>query len=214
MSADNPADCPSSRVTVICRTRFVSYLRDGCQLYGFAIIGLGEWYSPVVPGTGLHPRPSSASTLKQWLPAIDPAGWSTTWYPSRRGEDVEEIHDRVDGYLSVFIPHLERVYPQHKVIMLVSHAATTIALVRTLLGDRNFALRVGCCSLSEFVRKEAEDWKVVGGWEAKKLADGEHLKDGAQRDWGFEDIKIANGKVITGMKSFLAHALISPSGYL
>lgn len=98
--------------------------------------------------------------------------------------------------------------------MLVSHAATTIALARALLGDRNFALRVGCCSFSEFVRKEAENWKVIGGWEAKRLADGKHLKDGAQRDWGFEDIEVANGKVITGVKSFLVRALITPSGYL
>lgn len=158
--------------------------------------GLGEWYSPVAPGTGLHPRPSAASTLKQWFPEIDPTGWSTTWYPSRRGEDVEEIHDRTDGYLSVFVPHLERVYPQHKVIMLVSHAATAIALTRGLLGNRKLPLRIGCCSITEFVRNEKEDWKVIGGWEVRRLADGAHLEDGASRDWGFEDIVVANGKVI------------------
>lgn len=81
--------------------------------------------------------------------------------------------------------------------MLVSHAATIIALVRSLLDDRNLPLRVGCCSISEFVRKEREkeDWKVIGGWEVKRLADGAHLQDGALRDWGFEDIEIANGKV-------------------
>ena len=163
--------------------------------------GLSEWYSPVAPGTGLHPRPESASSLKQWFPEIDPAGWSTTWYSSRRGEDVEAIHDRADGYLSVFIPHVEKLYPQHKVIMLVSHAATTITLVRSLLGDRNLPLRVGCCSLTEFVRKEEDDWKVIGGWEVKKLADGAHLRDGASREWGFEDIEIANGKVIFEMRS-------------
>jgi len=157
--------------------------------------GLCEWYSPVAPGTGLHPRPSSASSLKQWFPEIDPDGWTTTWYPSRRGESVEEIYDRTDGYLNVFIPHVERVYPQHKVIMLVSHAGPIIALMKSLLGNRDVSFRVGCCSLSEFERKEEEDWKVVGGWGAKKLADGAHLKDGASREWGFEDIKIANGKV-------------------
>ncbi|KAG5733097.1 hypothetical protein E4T56_gene14020, partial [Termitomyces sp. T112] len=26
--------------------------------------GLAEWYSPVAPGTGLHPRPGSAESLK------------------------------------------------------------------------------------------------------------------------------------------------------
>jgi transcription factor C subunit 7 len=174
--------------------------------------GLGEWYSPVAPGTGLHPRPGTASSLKRWFPEIDPVGWSTTWYPSRRGEDLEEVHDRIDGYLSVFIPHVERLYPQHKVIMLVSHAATVIVLARSLYGDRNFSLRVGCCSLTEFVRKEADDWKVVGGWEVKRLADGGHLKDGASRDWGFEDIEIANGKVTDAAKSLRTRILITLLG--
>ena len=80
-------------------------------------------------------------------------------------------------------------------IILVSHAAPIIALVRGLLGNRNMPFRVGCCCISEFVRKEGEDWKVIGGWEAKRLADGSYLRDGALRDWGFEDIEVANGKV-------------------
>jgi transcription factor C subunit 7 len=84
--------------------------------------------------------------------------------------------------------------------MLVSHAATTIALVRGLLGNRDLPVRIGCCSLTEFVRKEGDDWKVIGGWGVRKFADGTHLKDGASRDWGFEDIEIANGKVITAIK--------------
>jgi len=109
---------------------------------------------------------------------------------------VDELHDRVDGYLSVFIPHLERLYPQHKVIMLVSHAAPIIGLARSLVGDRNLPVRVGCCSLGEFVRKEGENWNVIGGWEAKRLADGAHLREGASRDWGLEDIEITNGKVV------------------
>ena len=85
--------------------------------------------------------------------------------------------------------------------MLVSHAATVIALARSLCGDRGLPLRVGCCSLTEFARKEGDqDWKVIGGWEAKRLADGAHLKDGASREWGFEDIEIADGKVAIALK--------------
>jgi len=37
---------------------------------------------------------------------------------------------------------------------------------------------------------------VLGGWDAMRLADVSHLKKGAARDWGFEDIKIEDGKVI------------------
>ena len=117
---------------------------------------------------------------------------------------MEEIHDRTDGYLSVFIPHVERLYPQHKVIMLVSHAAPIIALIRSLHGDRKLPVRVGCFSLTVLVRKEGEDCKVIGGWEVKKLADGAHLESGALRDWGFEDmVGVVRRKVITAMKLFL-----------
>jgi len=122
---------------------------------------------------------------------------------------VEGIHDRTDGYLSVFIPHVERVYPQHKVIMLVSHAATIIALIRSLHGDRKLPIRVGCCSLTELVRKEG-DWKVIGGWEVKKLADGAHLEGGASRDWGLEDIEIADGKVPIATKLPWLYILTAP----
>lgn len=97
--------------------------------------------------------------------------------------------------------------------MLVSHAATIIALVRGLLGNRNLPVRVGCCSLTVFTRKEGDDWKVIGGWEDKKFVDGTHLKGGALRDWGFEDAEIANGKVVTVTESFLAPMLITPTGY-
>jgi len=114
---------------------------------------------------------------------------------------VEEIHDRTDGCISVFIPHVERLYPQHKVIMLVSHAAPIIALIRSLHGDRKLPVRVGCFSLTELMRKEGGDLKVIGGWEVKKLADGSHLEGGALRDWGFEDMTdVARGQVIIAKK--------------
>jgi hypothetical protein len=93
--------------------------------------------------------------------------------------------------------------------MLVSHAATTIALVRGLLGNRNLPVRVGCCSLTEFVRKEGNDQKVIGGWEVKKFVDGTHLKDGALRDWGFEDVVIANEDVSAAIESLLALMLLT-----
>lgn len=161
------------------------------------LTGLSEWYSPVVPGTGLHPRPSSAASLKSYFPEIDPE-WSSVWYSSQKGEDVSEVHDRADGFLQVFVPELERVYAgKHKRVLLVSHAATVITLVRSLVGDRQLPLRVGCCSLSKLVLGASFKGKhgVLGAWEAEKLADGGHMVKGASREWGFEDIEIDAGKV-------------------
>lgn len=65
-------------------------------------------------------------------------------------------------------------------------------------------MRIGCCSLSEFKRQPGAT-RVVGGWDAVKMADGAHMKEGATRDWGFEDIVIAGGKV-----SVISVQLLSP----
>ena len=90
--------------------------------------------------------------------------------------------------------HIENNHPGHRRILLVSHAATCIALIRELVGDRDLPLRVGCCSLTEVKRKPAADG-ILGAWEPVKLANGDHLAEGASRDWGFEDILIKDGKV-------------------
>jgi len=157
--------------------------------------GISEWYSPVAPGSGLHPRPGSAASLQQYFPEIDPS-WSSIYYPSRRGEEIDDIHDRGESFLHAFVPYIERTLPeeQHSCVMLVSHAATSIVLARALAGDRNLPLRVGCCTVTEFVRQN--DNENLGTWKANKLADGSSLSGGASRDWGFEDVEIASGKVI------------------
>lgn len=158
--------------------------------------GISEWYSPVAPGTGLHPRASSAAVLQTHISEIDHS-WSSIWYPSRKGEDVEDLQERAKGFLDLLIPEVERRFnDKHKNILLVSHAATIIVLCQGLLAQPDLPVRVGCCSISEFSRNSGA-LSVLGGWEAKALASGNHLKEDASRDWGFEDIRLAHGKVIT-----------------
>lgn len=145
--------------------------------------GLSEWYSPVVPGTGLHPRPQNAAALKQYFPQISEE-WSSIYFPPRKGEDVDQIHQRAHDFLRDFLP---LIHDQN--VLLVSHAATIIALVRALVSDRQLPLRVGCCSISELSFEQ-------DGWKALKLADASHLARGAEREWGFEDIQVSDGKVV------------------
>ncbi|EJD03940.1 phosphoglycerate mutase-like protein [Fomitiporia mediterranea MF3/22] len=157
--------------------------------------GLSEWYSPAMPGTGLHPRPFAARKLKSYIPQIDPS-WPSVWYPSRRGELVEEVHDRMGDCLEVLHAAIEQQFPeQHKRILLVSHAATVIAATRELVGSRDLPLRIGCCSITILQRKKGQT-DVRGAYDAVKLGSGEHLEQGASRDWGFEDIVIKDGKVV------------------
>jgi transcription factor C subunit 7 len=123
------------------------------------------------------------------------------WYPSRKGEGVAALHDRLAGFLSVLIPEVQRRFAGvHKRILLVSHAATVIALARELVGDRSLSFRAACCSLTVLDRKDATGGDsargtVVGGWTARLLGDGRHLKDGLQRAWGFQDTTITDGEV-------------------
>lgn len=175
-------------------------------------LGLSEWYSPVVPGTGgcpfwyiipsglqsltcspgLHPRPHDASTLKQYFPLIDPS-WESIYYPDRHGETIEGVHERCDEFLSALISRIERhpTLSQHKTILLVSHAATIAAIIRSLLGNRQLPIRVGTCSLSVLERDEDAKWRARG-----TLAGAEFLPKGVERDWGFEDAEIKFGEVI------------------
>ena len=116
--------------------------------------------------------------------------------PSRKGEDVGQCHDRTEAVLHHLVNEVESTFKgQHKRILLVSHAATIIAVNRALLGDRQAPMRIGCCTLSEFQRK-SDKGSVIGGWEAVRIGDGSHMKEGAGRDWGFEDIILSEGKVM------------------
>lgn len=157
--------------------------------------GISEWYSPVLPGTGLHPRPAPAATLRAFFPdTIDANAWTSVWLPPRTGEDVAAVHARAAGFLDLFVPAVEHAFPDCTHVLLVSHAATVIALTRALVGDPTLPLRVGCCSLTEVAR--VPGGSPLGGWEARRLTDGTHLKGGASREWGFEDIEIAHGQVL------------------
>lgn len=162
--------------------------------YPREILGLSEWYSPIIPGSGLHPRPQPATDLRTYFSEIDDS-WASIYYPSRKGEDVKECHDRAGDFLHALVPEIKRKYAgTHDRVLLVSHAATVIALTRELMGDRSLPLRVGCCSLTE-LRKKDDSHRVLKNYVPEKLADGAHLKEGSTREWGFEDIQIAEGKV-------------------
>jgi len=99
--------------------------------------------------------------------------------------------------LSAFLPRAEQLAGgKHTKILLVSHAATVIALARELVGDRSLAMRVATCSLTTVARKQEDAAQAVGVWKAQGLAEGHFLKGGLERDWGFEDIEVAHGEVV------------------
>ncbi|KDQ12849.1 hypothetical protein BOTBODRAFT_33997 [Botryobasidium botryosum FD-172 SS1] len=192
----------SKRPTAIFSSPFYRCLQtaapiaEALQLPIFVEHGIGEWYSPVEEGTGIHPRPGDAASLRAFFSQIDPS-WTPTWLPSQLGEFVDGLHDRVAGFLEAFVPRVEsQLGHHHENILLVSHAATAITLVRELEGDRTKAYRIGCCALSTVERKSDKQDQVVGNWTAKAVGDASFLTNGVERDWGMEDILIEDGKVV------------------
>ncbi|KAF8445983.1 histidine phosphatase superfamily [Boletus edulis BED1] len=171
--------------------------------------GLSEWYSPVVPGTGLFPRPKRAIELRAMLPEISPSwntveidpSWRSIWLPPRKGEDLEGIQARMSDFLVRFIYQIETRPDMchHKNILLLSHAAPIITMCRHLLAQPKLPLRVGCCTLSQFSRGRDTASGQGSSWEAVLLASSAHLTDQTSlRDWGLEDIVTddVTGKVV------------------
>lgn len=162
---------------------------------------MGEWYSPVKSGTGLHPRPVSAEELVSHFDLIDPS-YTPTYLVTRKGESVPDLYKRAEDFLTAFISRVEASADNHERVMLFSHAATVIVLARGLLGDEAIGqnLRVGCCTLSTFDRiGSISSDQVIGAgiWQARgQLAHGDFLVKGIERDWGIADIKTINGEVI------------------
>lgn len=166
--------------------------------------GIGEWYSPVKAGTGLHPRPISAQELLLYFDVIDPS-WTPTYLVTRKGELVSDLYTRAEEFLKAFVERVESkgVGGGHERVLLVSHAATVIALAQALLQDDSIGrtLRVGCCTLTIFDHKgtTTEDGTVLGSsiWQPRgELAFGNFLTNGIERDWGMEDIDAVNGVVV------------------
>ncbi|KZO98371.1 phosphoglycerate mutase-like protein [Calocera viscosa TUFC12733] len=158
---------------------------EALQLPLFVEHGLSEWYMHVKPNTGLLPRPMHASALKEHFPIIDDSKTSL-YLPSRKGEDILGVHRRAAVTLNALVHTADASR-----ILLVTHAATTIALVRALLRDFHLPIRVGCCSVSTLKRNASGKWQPVG-----QLASAAHLTNGVERDWGFEDVSLIGGHVV------------------
>lgn len=137
-----------------------------------------EYYQKTSPGTGLHPRPPSASKLHKHFPRVSIDGHDPLLYASRNGETFAGIHERAEAFFKLLLEYMKERHPKVKRILLVSHAATVIALGRAIVGDRGMAVRAGTCSLSKYVRRETrngEKWECeLNGWTGH-LARGEQV---------------------------------------
>jgi len=170
--------------------------------------GIGEWY-----GTAHfeHPSPAPPTRLNELFPRYD-LNYEVCARPSANGETIDELHDRTAYALHKMVERSDK--EGVKAIIICTHAATMIAIGRTLIGRmpediEEVDFRTFTCGLTTFVRrsrpidKEAPvkswegpgrpipkvDWRdgrgVSGGWECKTNSDCSFLSDGEERGWNF-----------------------------
>lgn len=137
----------------------------------------------MIPGTGLHPRPPLAALLQPHFPRVAADAHTPLLFAPQTGESHQGLHDRAASFLRLLIAHLEKERPEAKTILLVSHAATVIALGRALMQDRQRDVRAGTCSLSCYTRKAGSSSSMsegLGQWECKLNGDCSFLTGGEQ----------------------------------
>lgn len=136
-----------------------------------------------------------ASTVSQHFPRIATVSqWRPLAFPLRRGETIRELHTRARRVLELIEGRCRELGVQR--VLLVSHAATIIAMGRALLEmdgqetmdwetGSGIDIGTGTASLSVYTRQ--------GGnprWQWQQLRNGwtGHLPGGVEREWAFKYI--------------------------
>ncbi|KAA8628743.1 hypothetical protein SMACR_00073 [Sordaria macrospora] len=116
--------------------------------------GLGEWYGSA---PFEHPVPASLATLESHFPSLLDRDYQPAVVPTRMGESVDELHDRLAVTLERLIAECDR--DGIRAVLLCSHAAPIIALGRVLTGNMPESIEVEdfrafTCGLSVFRRRK------------------------------------------------------------
>ncbi|CAO1620128.1 unnamed protein product [Parajaminaea phylloscopi] len=154
--------------------------------------GVSEWFPPTTQGSGHHPLPMRASTISRYAPRIASASqWPPLVHPRRRGETIREIHMRARKTLELIQARCEELGVQR--VLVVSHAATIIAMGRALLEAEGqettdwetgsgIEIGAGTASLSVYRRGSGAQWEQErNGWAG-------YLPQGVEREWTFKAI--------------------------
>ncbi|KAI0180953.1 phosphoglycerate mutase-like protein [Hypoxylon sp. FL1284] len=112
---------------------------------------LSEWY-----GLAQFEHPSSAplNELQSHFPYID-AAYASTLAPSRRGESLQQLHDRVAQAIDAIIRRSDE--EGRKAVVICTHAAVVIALGRVLTGKLEHDFGAFTCGLSKYRRSEPRE---------------------------------------------------------
>lgn len=115
--------------------------------------GLSEWYGSA---PFEHPTSAPPEKLKQLFPAFD-TSYVPAVLPSRMGESIAQLHDRVAMTMDALIRQCDK--SGVRAVLICSHAATIIALGRVLTGNMPDTVetedfRAFTCGLSVYRRRK------------------------------------------------------------
>ncbi|KAL7419232.1 hypothetical protein Q5752_006069 [Cryptotrichosporon argae] len=165
--------------------------------------GVMEWYSPVNPSTGLHPRPGPPAQLAPLFPGLIDETYASTVFPSRRGESLRALQDRADLFAEAWTARLEAESERVRCVVVFAHAASVIAIGRALTGDKSLNVVAGCASTSLYRRRipppgagSSPPPSGVGQWDIVWNGRADYLPNGVERDWSFRDAVIKDGEVV------------------
>ncbi|ODV96004.1 hypothetical protein PACTADRAFT_49425 [Pachysolen tannophilus NRRL Y-2460] len=157
--------------------------------------GIGEWFRP---DREIIPEPGDVNKMSSFFKGYINEEYdanSLGIIPSLKGESEQDVFNRCKKFVEIFIPFIDRKYPQVESVLLVTHAATKIALGMALLGYQGVKqklepkdiingddrLRTGSCSLDEFERDtNSNSWKLLMNGNTDFLSEGEEM------NWNFE----------------------------
>jgi transcription factor C subunit 7 len=142
--------------------------------------GVGEWYKRTRP---TKPVPASAKTLKGYFPELN-EDYVPLLVVSPDGETEDELHDRCKEVITNLVASLKSS-PIDR-LLIVTHAATKIALGRALVGDRGLEVRTGTCSLDKYVLPEGNSGQP-GDWVVEFHGKTDFLWDGEEMHWSFHN---------------------------
>ncbi|KAK0646568.1 histidine phosphatase superfamily [Cercophora newfieldiana] len=116
--------------------------------------GIGEWYGAA---NFEHPVPATPDVLESHFPALLDHSYKPAVVPTRMGEGVDLLHDRVASTMEALIAECDR--DGIRTIILCSHAAVVIALGRVLTGNMPESIetedfKAFTCGLSLYRRRQ------------------------------------------------------------
>lgn len=149
--------------------------------------GVGEWYKR---GRLVVPEPANYELLAQFFPRLQGSLWARDCLaviPSLQGELEEEIFERCARFWPAFLRTFEQKFPHIDTVLIVTHAATKIALAMSLLGHSSVhdvladgtRIRAGACLLDRF-RRGADTWVL------EMNGNCDFLQKGEEMHWNFQ----------------------------